>query len=85
MESIAGTIPPIAIGLFVVVNAAFAAGVFLTRNRHFVNRWTKPVLMADALLLATAIGTPVLGIALKLGAKGLVALGALPARMIPGK
>jgi hypothetical protein len=85
MDSIAGIVTPIAIVLFVAVNGAFAAGVFLTRNRPFVDRWTRPVLMADAVLVAAAIGAPLAGIALELGAKGLVTLGAIPARMIPGK
>ena len=85
IDSAAGIATPVAIGLFVIVNALFAVGVLATRNRGFVNRWTRRVLMADVALVVVAIGAPVAAIGLKLVAKGLLAVGALPGRLIHGK
>lgn len=71
--------------LFLVVNAAFVAGVWFTRDRHFVNRWTKPLVMTDAGLLVATIGAPFTGMAVKIAGVALRALIALPATMLHGK
>ncbi len=84
-DGLAGVITPLAITLFVIVNGTFAAGIILTRNRNFVNRWTRTVLTADAVLVIAAIGAPVAAVGLKLVAKELLAIGALPGRMIHSK
>ena len=57
--------------LFVIVNGLFAANFLLRRDRRFVNRWTKPLVATDALLLLAAVGTPVAVMAIKLAAKGV--------------
>ena len=85
LDSIAGTATPVAITLFVMVNAAFGAGVFLTRDRAFVNRWTTRVLAVDAVLAVAAIGAPIAALALKLAVWGLGTAGSLPALVIHGK
>ena len=55
------------------------------RDRHFVNRWTKPLVVTDALLLLGAAGMPVMAIALKLGAKGVSLALTTAAKLIPRK
>ena len=68
-----------AVTLLVLLNGGFALGVLVLRDRAFVNRWTKSLVVADALLLATAVGAPVIGVAAKLGLKAVGLLSAVPA------
>ncbi|MES2306859.1 MAG: hypothetical protein V4558_15250 [Gemmatimonadota bacterium] len=79
LDSVIGVASAAAVALLVIVNGGFALGVMLLRDRSFVNRWTKPLVVADTILLATAVGAPVLGVAAKLGLKGLGLLSAVPA------
>lgn len=72
--SMAGAIASGALWLFVGVNVVFGLGLFLTRNRQFIDRWTKTLVVTDALLLTAAVGAPVVSVALNLGAKGLLLL-----------
>ncbi len=74
-----------AFAIFLVVNSAFVAGVWFTRDRRFVNRWTKPLVMADAGLLVAVIGAPFTGIAVKIAGVALHALISLPATLLHGK
>ena len=85
LNDVVGTIASTAVGLLVVVNGLFALGVFVGRDRSFVNRWTKPLVVTDAALLLATFGTPVVAIAIKLGIKGAVFLATLPAKMMPVK
>ena len=85
LDAVSGTVAGIAITLLVVVNGAFALGVRSTRDRRFVNRWTKSVVVADAALLAAAVGIPIISVGIRLAAKGLAAVGALPGLLIHGK
>ncbi|MEI2718829.1 MAG: hypothetical protein V9E87_01605 [Gemmatimonadales bacterium] len=85
IDAATGTIASVAIVLFVVVNAVFIAGLWRTRDRRFVDRWTKPLVMTDAALLFATVGTPVIGIAVKLGGQFLGFLATLPATLMPGK
>lgn len=85
LDSLAGTATPVAIALFVVVNAAFMAAVFLTRDHGLINRWTSRVLAVDAVLAIAAIGAPVAALAFRLAIRGLGAAGSLPALVIHGK
>lgn len=71
LDGLAGTIASMSIVLFVIVNGVFAANFLLRRDRGFVNRWTKPLVATDALLLLAAVGTPVAVMAIKLAAKGV--------------
>ena len=71
LDGLAGAIASIAIVLFVIVNGLFAANFLLRRDRRFVNRWTKPLVATDAVLLLAAVGTPVAVMAIKLAAKGV--------------
>lgn len=48
-----------AVVLFVVLNGGFAALVAARRDRALVNRWTRPLLVADAVLVLVAGGMPV--------------------------
>lgn len=85
IDAAVGTLASIAVALFVVVNTAFIAGLWLTRDRRFIDRWTKPLVVTDAALLFAAVGTPVVGIAMKLGGQFIGFLATLPATLIPGK
>ncbi len=85
IDAAIGTIASLALTLFFVVNAAFIAVLWRTRDRRFIDRWTKPLVMTDAALLFAAVGTPVIGIAMKLGGQLLGFLGTLPAALMPGK
>lgn len=51
---------------FVLLNAAGAVAVFLTRNRQFVNRWTSRFVAANLLLLGAGAGVPLVAGALRL-------------------
>jgi hypothetical protein len=85
LNAVVGTIASTAVGLLIVVNGLFALGLLLRRDRHFVNRWTKPLVVADAALVIAAIGTPVVGLALTLGAKGVAFVATATAKLLPGK
>ena len=71
LDGLAGAIASVAIVLFVIVNGLFAANFLLRRDRHFVNRWTKPLVATDAVLLLAAVGTPLAVMAIKLAANGV--------------
>jgi hypothetical protein len=69
IDTVAGAASGLAVGIFFLVNGAFAAGVILLRDRGFVNRWTKTLVVTDAVLLGLAVGAPVLGIAMRFGVR----------------
>jgi len=71
LDGLAGVVASISIVLFVIVNGLFAANFLLRRDRAFINRWTKPLVATDTVLLLAAIGTPVAVMAIKLAAKGV--------------
>lgn len=77
LDSLVGAAASMAIVLLVLINGAFAIGVALG-NRSLVQRWTKTLVVADTVLIGTAIGAPVLGVAAKLGLKGLGLLAVKP-------
>ncbi len=85
LNAVVGTIASTAVGLLIVVNGLFAIGVVVGRDRSFVNRWTKPLVVTDAALVLAAVGTPVVAIAIKLGAKGVMFLATIPPKLMPGK
>lgn len=85
IDAAVGTLASIALVLLVVVNVGFVAGLWLTRDRRFVDRWTKPLVVTDAALLVATIGAPVVGIAMTLGARALSFLATVPATLMPGK
>lgn len=58
-EAVASRLSGLAVVLLVVVNAGFAALVAVRRDRSFVNRWTRPLVVADAALVLVAGGLPV--------------------------
>jgi hypothetical protein len=74
LDSIGGAITMAAIVGFVVLNLGFIALVALRKDRHVVNRWTKPLVVADAILLLAAGGAPVAGWALKSGVRVVAAV-----------
>jgi hypothetical protein len=51
---------------FVVVNTIGGLGIWLTRDRRLVNRWTSPLLACNLLLLGTGIGIPALSFSMRL-------------------
>lgn len=55
--------------LLVLVNGAFAAGVFVRRDRRFVNRWTGRVLAMDLALIGVASGVPILAAGARFAAR----------------
>ena len=69
---------------FVVLNAAGAITVFLTRNRQIVNRWTSRFVAANLLLVGAGAGVPLMAQALKLVVK-TVAVTESPGIRIKGK
>jgi|CXWL01.1.fsa_nt_gi uncharacterized membrane protein len=85
IDAALGSIATIALTLFFVVNALFVLTLWRTRDRRFIDRWTKPLVMTDAALIFAAVGTPVIGIALKLGGQAIGFLASLPATLMPGK
>lgn len=74
-----------AVALRFAVNRAFAVGVVMLRDHRFVNRWTKPLLVADAALLITAVGAPMLGVAMRLGLHAFGLIASVPTHFLPGK
>jgi hypothetical protein len=58
-DLVASRLSALAIVLFVVLNGGFAALVAARRDRALVNRWTRPLIMADAALVLVAGGMPV--------------------------
>lgn len=74
LDSIGGAVTVVAIAGFVVLNLGFIALVALRKDRHVVNRWTKPLVVADAVLLLAAGGAPVAGWALKSGVRVVAAV-----------
>ena len=85
IDSVAGAASGLAVALFFLVNGAFAAGVMLLRDRGFVNRWTKPLVVTDAALLFVAVGTPVLGIAMRLGIRAFEFAVTTPINLLAGR
>jgi len=68
-----------ALTLLVVLNACFVAALLVRRDRRFVDRWTKPLVVVDAALLVAVVGTPVVAYALTLGAKGVTSVASVMA------
>ncbi len=58
LTAFGATVARIALGLFVVINAAFVAVVVARRDRRLVDRWTKRVVVVDAALLLVAGAVP---------------------------
>ena len=85
LNAVVGTIESIAIGLLVLVNGCFAAGILVGRHRGFVNRWTRTLVVTDAALLLAALGTPVVALTIKLGVRGLLLVASIPAMLMPQK
>lgn len=85
VNAVVGTIDAIAIGLLIALNGLFALGVVVRRDRAVVQRWTKPLVIVDAMLLLAAVGAPVAGSAITLGAKGVAYVASIPARLMPTK
>lgn len=59
LDATGGTITRLALGIFLVVNAAFVVAVVLRRDRSLVDRWTKRLVVLDTALLLAAGGAPV--------------------------
>jgi hypothetical protein len=85
LDGLAGAIASFSIVLFVIVNGIFAANFLLRRDRRFVNRWTKPLVATDVVLLLAAVGTPVAVMAIKLAAKGVGMVLTSTARLVRAK
>lgn len=89
LNTVVSALLTVAVTLFILVNGAFLAGLLLTRDRRFVNRWTKPLVTADAALLVAAVAAPLSGVAIGLGLKafGFVAgtVTTWTVAMLPGK
>jgi hypothetical protein len=64
---------------FVLLNGAALGAFVLTRSRRLVDEWTPRLLAADALLLGTGLGVPLVAGLAKLGVKAVASmLGAGP-------
>jgi hypothetical protein len=85
IDSLVGAASGASVALLLLINGAFAAGVLLLRDRSFVNRWTKPLVVADAALLFAAVGTPIIGIAMRLGIRAFELVVSVPVALIAGK
>lgn len=64
---------------FLLVNGLAAVGVFLTRDRRLVNRWTSPLVAANLVLLGTGVGLPALTLLMKLVVNAVAAMSGQPA------
>jgi hypothetical protein len=83
-DSLAGNLIRAAIVLLVAVNGAFILGVFRSRSRAFVDRWTPRVLLTDAALVLALVGAPIANVAVGLVGKGVAALMRTPvAAVVP--
>ncbi len=71
MGAVAGSIETLAVVLLVVVNAAYVGVLLTNRSPRFVDRWTRPLLVADGVLIVGALGLPVVAFLLRLGARGV--------------
>ena len=59
---------------FVVINGAAVAAFVLTRSRRLVDTWMPRLLVADAILVGTGVGGPLLTGAAKLGVHALATM-----------
>jgi hypothetical protein len=50
---------------FLVVNTIGGLGIWFTRDRRLVNRWTSPLLAVNLLLLGTGVGIPALSFSMR--------------------
>jgi len=69
--------------VFLIVNGAAIAAFVLSRSRRLVDEWTPRLLAADAVLLTTGLGVPLLSGLARIGIHALAALfggGAAPVR-----
>ncbi len=71
LNGLSGSVETIAVGLLFLVNGAYVLNLVLRRSYRFVDRWTRPLLVADAVLVIAAVGTPVVALALRIAAKGV--------------
>jgi steroid 5-alpha reductase family enzyme len=85
IESLLVSAATAALLLLVLVNAAFFAGLLLTKQRGFVDRWTKPLVVASTVLLLTAVGAPVAGFAAKMAGRVVTTITSAPPAFIAGK
>lgn len=59
---------------FVLLNGAALGAFLLTRSRRLVDEWTPRLLAADALLLGTGLGVPLLSGLAKLGIQAVASM-----------
>jgi hypothetical protein len=59
LDATGGTITRLALGAFLVVNAAFIVAVLVRRDRRLVDHWTRRLVVLDTALLLAAGGAPV--------------------------
>lgn len=85
IDSFAGAASGLSVALLLLVNGVFALGIVLLRDRGFVNRWTKPVVVADAVLLGLAVGSPILGIAMRFGVRAFELAVSTPIALFGGR
>jgi hypothetical protein len=85
LNGLTGSIEGIAFGLLLLLNGTFVLGIFITRSYRAVDRWTKPLLVADAVLVGAAVGTPIIAVAFNLAAKGATLAVTAAAGLFGGK
>lgn len=68
--------------LLVLVNGVFVAEILRSRSRDFVNRWTRAVVITDAVLVLALIGAPVASTGIGLVIRGWHALVEAPQNAI---
>ncbi len=79
LDSLGSLITTVAIAGFIVLNLGFIALVALRRDRAIVNRWTKPLVVADTVLLLVAGGAPAASWALRTSVRAVaIAMPDLP-------
>ncbi len=85
IDSLLVTAATVAGLLLVLVNVVFFAGLAMAQNRRYVERWTKPLVVASAVLLLAAVGVPVVGVALSATGRVVSTLASAPAAFFAGK
>lgn len=83
LSGMSSTVLRTAVTLFVLLNGAAVAAVLLTRSRRIVDRWTKPWLAANLVLIGAGAGVPLAAAAAKIAVRAVAAAGSLGSSPAP--
>lgn len=69
----------LSVAALIAINGAFAAVIFVRRDRELVNRWTSRVLAANLVLVGTGVGVPILALSARVAVSVVAPFIELPA------